>query len=159
MPVEVEMFQVRVGFSVDQIVSEEKSEAQAFMPSTSPRAAAIKALSLIADSECLGSRRFVIAVVRVDDPPVWFAADMRPGTRCLLTDLDPMAPWDDDAGADAWKVDVKPTHEPAPDPLDGLEFLPIDQMPQEIRDLVGRLGQAVEVHVEAIKAEHKKGSN
>ena len=152
--VSVTMFQVRVSWSPAHILRmSEPPEAQAFMPATSPRAAAIKALSLVADSHGLTAARFAVAAISLEHEPVMFSADLRPGSREFLAEVDPHAPWDEEASQQAsGSVASKGEDE-------GLSFVPIDDLPPAIKSMISRLGDAVEGYIDNLEEQKKKRDN
>ena len=154
--VDVTMFQVRVGWSPAHLLRlSEPPEAQAFMPATSPRAAAIKALALVADSHGLTAARFAVAAISLEQEPVMFAADLRPGSREFLVEIDPNAPWheQEESGSASGSVASRGSGQ-----NEGLSFVPIDDLPPQIKSMISRLGDAVEGYMDSLEEQKKRGN-
>ena len=156
---EICLYQVQVGVCPAHILHilerNEAPDAKAFMPSTSQRAAAIKALSLVADDENLLSRRFVVAVLCPDADPVMYAADLRSNSAEFLLEIDPNDEWDAEAPNGA-----------ATAPSDSDKFwipsssiVTVDDLPSDIAAIVNQLGNAVEAHITEAREERRKKDN
>lgn len=153
---EICLYQVQVGVCPAHILERrEAPDAKAFMPSTSGRAAAIKALSLVADDEDLLSRRFVVAVLSPDADPVMYAADLRSGAAEFLLEIDPNDEWDAEApnGTMAHPSDSGSVWVPSS------SIVTVDDLPPDLAAIVNQLGNAVEAHITEAREERRKKDN